>query len=377
MAVGTVTALLMLGGPAVLAQGQRCGGLLEPPCPPPTQPPPQPPSQPAPAPAPKATPPTTARNGPGGDGGPEKPGPKTIPPGARSNRTGPRTGPNNTKRMLDAIQPLLALGLSREQAIEVGFGRFPIAGPANFTDDFGDPRFTPYFHWHQGTDIFADCGMPVRSPADGVFTTAGGGAGGTAAYVRGGGTEYYLAHLKGYARNVRSGQRVTTGQIIGYNGNSGNAVGGACHVHFEVHPGGRTVNPKPILDQWIKEALANMSAVIASFEKGRPQAVIATGLTRRLADGRDGFLAAPNRPSRSELLWASSASPSGGSLHLAEAEAEALASEIDWTELARRREEDAQAVQVGDARARAVLMPLTPKLLRGPLGLEGVVAGSG
>lgn len=338
-----------------------------------TQPQPQsPPSK-----EPKTAPSSPAKPAsPGGDGGPEKPGPKVIPPGAqKSIRTGPRSGANNSKKLLDAIQPLLALGLTRDEAIEVGFGRFPIAGIANFTDDFGNPRFTPYFHQHQGTDIFAECGMPVRSPADGVFATAGGGAGGIAAYVRGGGTEYYLAHLKGYAKNMRSGQRVKTGEIIGFNGNSGNAVGGACHVHFEAHPGGRTVNPKPILDQWIKEALANIPSVIASFEKGRPQAVIATGLTRRLADGRDGFLAAPVRPSRSELMWASSASPSGGSLHLAEAEATALASEVDWTELTRQRQADAEAVLVGDARARAVLMPLTPRLLRGPLGLEGVGAG--
>lgn len=344
-------------------------------CPPTTQPPAPPTTKPGPA--PKATTPTTARNpSPGGDGGPEKPGPKTIPPGAqRSIRTGPRTGGNNTKRLLDAIQPLLSLGLTRDEAIEVGFGRFPIAGPANFTDDFGNPRFTPYFHFHQGTDIFADCGMPVRAPDDGSFSTASGGAGGTAAYVRSGGTEYYLAHLKGYARNVRSGQRVSRGQIIGFNGNSGNAAGGACHVHFEIHPGGRTVNPKPILDQWIKEALAGIPGIIASFEKGRPQAVIATGLTRRLADGRDAFLAAPIRPSRSELLWASSASPQGGSLHLAEAEATALASEIDWTELARRRQEDEEATVKSSVRSQAVLVPLTPKLLWGPLGLENTGAG--
>ncbi len=358
------------------AQLPPLDGILTPPPPPPPPPstPPPPGAKPAPAPS-KTNPPPAPPNSPGGDG-PEKPGPKPVPPGAqKSIRTGPRTGGNNTKRLLDAIQPLLALGLSREEAIQLGFGRFPIAGPANFTDDFGNPRLTPYFHWHEGTDIFADCGMPVRSPADGVFTMAGGGAGGIAAYVRGGGSEYYLAHLKGYARNMRSGQRVRIGDIIGYNGNSGNAVGGACHVHFEVHPGGRTVNPKPILDQWIKEALANIPSIIASFEKGRPQAVIATGLTRRLADGRDGFLAAPIRPSRTELLWASSASPQGGSLHLAEAEATAIANEIDWTELARQRQADAEAQQLGDARARALLVPLTPRQLRPILGLEGAGAG--
>ena len=324
--------------------------------------------QPAPAKAPAGKP-----QGPGGDG-PDATGARPTGLG-RSIRTGPRTGGNNTKRLLDAIQPLLALGLSREEAIEVGFGHFPVAGYATYTDDFGNARLTPYPHQHEGTDIFADCGMPVRAPIDGSFSTAGGGAGGIAAYVRGGGTEYYLAHLQGYAKNVRSGQRVRTGQIIGYNGNSGNAVGGACHVHFEAHPGGRVVNPKPILDGWIKEALANMPAVIASFEKGRPQAIIATGLTRRLADGRDGFLAAPIRPSRAELLWASSASPPGGSLRLAQAEATTLASEIDWDERERNRQLDVQAEHVADARARAVLTPLTPRRLREALGLEAVGTG--
>lgn len=370
----------MLGGGNAYAHDDLCHVLNTCPGHSPSPPPaPQPAPSPAPgptrSPAKPAAPNGAKPQGPGGDS-PEAPGARTVPPGARrSIRTGPRTGGNNTKRLLDAIQPLLALGFSRDEAIRLGFGRFPVAGYATFTDDFGNDRFTPYFHQHEGTDIFANCGVPVRSPADGVFAMAGGGAGGIAAYVRGGGTEYYLAHLQGYARNVRSGQRVRIGDIIGFNGNSGNAVGGACHVHFEVHPGGRLVNPKPILDQWIKEALANMPQLIASFEKGRPQAILATGLTRRLADGSDGFLAAPVRPSRAELLWASSASPPGGSLHLAEAEATALASGIDWEELARRRQVDAQVAQVADARARAVLIPLTPRRLRVPFGMEPAGAG--
>ncbi len=287
-----------------------------------------------------------------------------------------RTGGNNTKKLLDSLLPMLALGFSQEESIRLGFGHFPVAGYATYSDDWLAPRFTPYFHLHQGTDIFADCGMPVRSPVDGVFSMAGGGAGGIAAYVRGGGAEYYLAHLKGYARNIRSGQRVRTGDIIGFNGNTGNAVGGPCHVHFEVHPGGGgAVNPKPILDGWLKEAQANVTKLIASFEKGRPQAILATGLTRRLADGSDGFLAAPKRPSRAELLWASSASPPGGPLHLAEAEASALATGIDWDELARRRQAEAEVAQVADARARALLMPLTPRRLRVAFGMEPAGAG--
>jgi peptidoglycan LD-endopeptidase LytH len=53
--------------------------------------------------------------------------------------------------------------------------------------------------------------------------------------------EYFYAHLSRYA--VRAGTRVRAGQLVAYNGQSGNARYSAPHVHFEVHPGGPGSSP--------------------------------------------------------------------------------------------------------------------------------------
>jgi murein DD-endopeptidase MepM/ murein hydrolase activator NlpD len=60
------------------------------------------------------------------------------------------------------------------------------------------------------------------------------------------GVEYFYAHLSRYA--VPAGTRVRTGQLVAYNGQTGNAQYTAPHVHFEVHlggPGSSPVNPYP------------------------------------------------------------------------------------------------------------------------------------
>jgi murein DD-endopeptidase MepM/ murein hydrolase activator NlpD len=115
----------------------------------------------------------------------------------------------------------------------------PVQGPHAFHNDWGNPRSGG--RRHKGTDIFAPAGTPVVAPVAGSVTQRTGGLGGNAVYVRGiDGNTYYGAHLRSFAASGR----VAQGQVVGYVGTSGNARGGASHLHFEIHPGGGgAVNP--------------------------------------------------------------------------------------------------------------------------------------
>ena len=288
-----------------------------------------------------------------------------------------RTKPNNTGALLDALRPLRDLGLSDEQVAVLGFGRFPVGGYATFVDDWWHPRFTPVFHLHMGTDIFAPIGTPVRSPADGTLRQAQESTGGISVYVTmPDGTEFYGTHLSAWVDGQKSGQRVKTGDVIGFVGNTGNAEGGPGHLHFQISPkGGGWVNPKPYLDEWIASAITNAPALIASFASSRPRAVVATAMTRELAEGGGSMFAAPASPPRSQLLWATAASPSAGAVHLAEAEAAAAVREAGWTSLSRDQAIRSREWEAADAVARAALTPFTPRGLWAILGLGGPAGG--
>ena len=116
-------------------------------------------------------------------------------------------------------------------------------GRTQFIDSWGYPRSGG--RTHKGTDLFAPLDEPVYAIAAGRVSVRTGGIGGKTIWLTAdNGIAYYYAHLNGYA--VSSGQRVERGQLIGYNGNSGNAMGTSPHVHLQIHPSGRSgppVNP--------------------------------------------------------------------------------------------------------------------------------------
>ena len=134
---------------------------------------------------------------------------------------------------------------------------FPIFGQAWFSSTFGAARANT--GWHHGTDIFAAFGVPVLAVADGtLFSVGWNKVGGFRLWLRDRqGNQFYYAHMAGYSPIATEGREVKAGQVIGFNGNTGDAQGTPYHVHFEVHPVSLlplgydgVVDPYPFLLAW-------------------------------------------------------------------------------------------------------------------------------
>jgi murein DD-endopeptidase MepM/ murein hydrolase activator NlpD len=150
----------------------------------------------------------------------------------------------------EAEQAAAAAAARQRAAGSVQVGSFicPFTpGRTSFINSWGFPRSGG--RRHKGTDLFAAWNEPMYAVASGVVHIGNSGLGGKTIWLTGGnGVAFYYAHLADW--NVSNGQRVSQGETIGYNGDSGNASGGAPHLHFEIHPGGRgspAVNPYPTL----------------------------------------------------------------------------------------------------------------------------------
>lgn len=118
----------------------------------------------------------------------------------------------------------------------------PIDG-GRFFNDWGFPRGGGV-RFHEGNDIFAEHGTPVRAPVSGFARQKQGSVGGYQVNLDGNdGIMYLASHMSGYGESGR----VSAGDIIGYVGNSGNAVGTSPHLHFGMYADGKAINPYPSL----------------------------------------------------------------------------------------------------------------------------------
>lgn len=131
--------------------------------------------------------------------------------------------------------------------VTTGGGTCPVAGSVTFVDSWGAPRSGG--RSHQGVDMISARGTPLAAIYSGVIQrTSSSNLGGITIWLKAdSGDTFYYAHLEAHAAGISPGVAVSEGQIIGYNGSSGNAPDYLPHLHFEYHPaGGGAVNPYPL-----------------------------------------------------------------------------------------------------------------------------------
>ena len=125
--------------------------------------------------------------------------------------------------------------------------RKPITGEIDLSSGFG-VRADPFLGrpaMHSGLDFRSETGDPVRATANGVVETAGwnGGYGKLVEVDHGNGYSTRYGHLSEI--DVKVGQQVKIGQIIGRVGSTGRSTGP--HLHYETRIDGDAVDPQKFL----------------------------------------------------------------------------------------------------------------------------------
>lgn len=137
----------------------------------------------------------------------------------------------------------------------------PLGYNHSYKNTWGDARGWGGRRMHEGTDIFASYGTPVRATSYGVIEMKGWNRfGGWRIGIRDvNNTYHYFAHLNGFAKDIAIGQVVEPGQIIGSVGSSGYGPPGTAgkfppHLHYGMYKDNGftewSFDPYPHLRAW-------------------------------------------------------------------------------------------------------------------------------
>lgn len=140
----------------------------------------------------------------------------------------------------------------------------PLRSNHSYKNTWGDARGWGGRRIHEGTDIFASYGVPVRATSYGIIEMKGWNKyGGWRVGIRDINNNYhYFAHLNGFAKDLHIGQVVEPGQMIGSVGSSGYGPPGTSgkfppHLHYGMYKdNGRTewsYDPYPHLRLWERQ----------------------------------------------------------------------------------------------------------------------------
>ncbi|MGG1312228.1 M23 family metallopeptidase [Cohnella laeviribosi] len=147
----------------------------------------------------------------------------------------------------------------------------PIGSVYSYRSTWGNSRGWGGARIHEGTDIFANHGVPVRSTGYGVIEVKGWNPyGGWRIGIRDLDNLYhYYAHLSGFNKKLKIGDVVKPGQVIGWVGSSGYGRPGTSgkfppHLHYGVYRDRGLVewafDPFPLLRSWERSEMKALKA---------------------------------------------------------------------------------------------------------------------
>jgi murein DD-endopeptidase MepM/ murein hydrolase activator NlpD len=180
--------------------------------------------------------------------------------------------------------PLAAAGTYRVSEQSTPSMAFPVAGLTSraVQSGFGAERDAGR-RSHEGIDIFAPRGTAVLAATDGwIGASMSNGLGGNVVWVWAPARHVrtYYAHLDRQA--VAPYERVRSGQVIGYVGNTGNARGGPTHLHFGVYADlGGSVDPLPFVCGGACDKRRGAAPARSSLAFPRPACALANSSTVR------------------------------------------------------------------------------------------------
>ncbi|WP_445509823.1 M23 family metallopeptidase [Rossellomorea marisflavi] len=156
-----------------------------------------------------------------------------------------------------------ALVYKKFDTIHLNAKAFPLPQRYNYSyrNTWGDARGWGGKRMHEGTDLFADYGVPVRSTSYGIVEMKGWNRyGGWRIGIRDiNNTYHYYAHLNGFSKDLKIGQVVEPGTVIGGVGSSGYGPPGTAgkfppHLHYGMYKDNGITewpfDPYPHLKMW-------------------------------------------------------------------------------------------------------------------------------
>ena len=141
--------------------------------------------------------------------------------------------------------------------------RMPVVGVRNrdLDDSWHAPR-DGGARQHTGIDIFAPKGTAVVAVEDGIVSYIGDQPkGGHCLWLTTeSGVSFYYAHLDRWAPGLYEGMEVQSGDLLGFVGNTGNAIHTPSHLHFAINQNDEMVNPYPVLTRAVPVVQARVHA---------------------------------------------------------------------------------------------------------------------